>query len=100
MKKNQYSGTIKAQVGTYVEVDSWGHGAQLIDCPEWDLADFRLPGLADYAVNIEVTGRTIRYPWGRYGGPAVRVLVTFVGDCEPDQFARGWMAVSAYNREI
>ena len=99
MKQNQFRGTIKAQVGTYVEPDNWNHGARLIDCPEWELAQFRLPGLAEYACNVEVTGRVIRYPWGKYAGPAVRVLITFVGDCEPDQYAKGWMAVSAYNRE-
>ena len=46
----------------------------------------------ELAVNLRVTGRTIQF---RNNGDAgwVRCEITFVGDCEADTTARGWLRV-------
>ena len=42
------------------------------------------------AVNLKVTGRTVKYAWGARW---VRVQVEWVGDCEPSTFCGGWVKV-------
>ena len=56
---------------------------------------FRLPTrtlgpIKDLAVNIVITGRTLRRQWGGY---YLRVKIIFVGDCEADTETGGWMKV-------
>jgi hypothetical protein len=60
------------------------------------------------AVNVEVTGRTIQKPHGRWGADFVRVKITFVADkCRDiytgemvgeDEVVRGWMKVTEKER--
>lgn len=91
------------QIGSLVRPDEWRNAHRLVES-DWSEAPFRLPTgrmmpWADevrevrLAVRVEVTGRTVRRPFGRYGGRWVRVRVTFVGDGEPDTHTGGWMAV-------
>jgi len=109
-RQNQYKNycEIVPSVGSYVYYEEWQHGSTLIDCT-WDKAKFRLnDNLCQPAVNIDVTGRTIRYPFGSFCGPYVRVKITFVADkcidwytgemVGQDVVVRGWMKVDDTNR--
>jgi hypothetical protein len=76
---------LEIREGLYVEPDQ--------NCDDWDKADFRLSsgrlGI-DLAVNVEQSGRKLRWPDGFGSNPAVRVKITFVGDGEEDQVTHGW----------
>ena len=101
MKQNQFSKwmNVRPVVGSFIKTDWWN--SRLMDCDDWDQADFRLEGtIVQVAVNVEVTGRTLQFPFGTQGGAWVRAMVTFVGDCEPDQHQRGWMMVDDNNRKF
>ena len=81
------------KIGRYVRPDGWSIGECLIAGD--DFSSFRLPTnsngpIKSLAVEIETTGRTLRKAGGMR---CVRVKVTFVGDCEPDQVCGGWMEV-------
>lgn len=77
--------------GRLVQPDGW-QWAMPLTPSDWEQAAFRLPSArynwVRWAVNVEVTGRTIRN--GR-----VRVKITFVGDGEPDTTHHGWMTLTA-----
>lgn len=86
------------KVGTLVITDGraarGGCFEKLVES-DWEKAEFRLmePKLGrDVAVNVKVTGKTVRYDAPKLGGvPLVRVQVTFVGDGEPDEKVGGWV---------
>lgn len=85
----------EVRLGRYVRPDGWGYG-NCLEPSDWEPARFRLPTQSNgpvksIAVNITVTGRTVRRDNGCY---AVRVLIEFVGDCEPSTLVRGWMHVN------
>lgn len=98
-----YGREIVPQIGSYIEPDRWSYGNKLV-ASDWDEAQFRLltqyraggaytptpSGYVEVAVNVEVTGRTLQR---RKFGLWVRVRITFVGDCEPDETVSGWMIV-------
>ena len=85
----------------------WG---KLETCEFWDKADFILltPYLetnngsnAYRAVNIKITGRTVRYDVkGLLGCPVVRVLVTMPGDGEPDETVGGWVDFNTLGEDL
>ena len=82
--------------GSYLRLDNQTVGALLEEGDEpvddgYPGCEFRLPNRhGTSAVNIKVTGRTVRYI---DGGPFVRVRVEFVGDCEESTFAGGFVAI-------
>ena len=64
----------------------------LIECDDWDAADYRIPmNVAPHAVAVIVrqTGKAVIH--SIMGATWVRCSITFVGDCEPDTTERGWM---------
>jgi len=82
----------QARVGRYVRPDGWGMGGVLL-ASDWDRAHYYLPvhsggPVNEVAVNVTVTGRTIQ---ADQGSSAVRVMIEFVGDCEPSTVVRGWL---------
>ena len=82
----------QAKVGDYIEPDGWRFGERL-QSSTWEAAEFYLPtgydfGIKVLAVNIKVTGRTIKC---RHGARYVRVQIEFVGDGEPSTFHSGWL---------
>ena len=93
----------EAVVGSYIRRDGVQFGAHLLPCDDWDKAEFRWPNpIPEWqqshaiAVNVEVTGRTIRY----YSGEAwVRVKLTWVGDGEPDTTTGGFMLLTEKENE-
>lgn len=85
----------------------WG---DLETCEFWDKADFILltpwrdsvigPG-AYRAVNVKITGRTVRYDVkGMLGCGVVRVLITMPGDCEPDETVGGWVLANTLGENL
>lgn len=81
----------RVEVGTVIKPDNWQFG-QRLERSEWDRAAFRLPsgrypGVST-AVNVVITGRTLRRIGGSYW---LRVLIEFVGDGEPSISHGGWM---------
>lgn len=97
---------VTPRVGSFVEPDLWRMGEPLV-VSDWDQAPFRIPtsmraegaflptpsGFVEVAVNVEVTGRTVRRRPNRYG-LWVRARITFIGDGEPDQVTGGWLLAS------
>jgi hypothetical protein len=99
--------------GAYIHPDGWALGRVLHDCYDWDQAEYRFyHGDSEgrsitVAVNVEVTGRTLQQPFGRWAGAGswIRVKITFVADkCQDwytgemvgeDTVVRGWMEVSS-----
>lgn len=91
--QNFHSERITPAVGKMVQPDGWGSWEELLPCDDWDRADYRIAVKKyDLAVRVEVTGNTVQMV---EGVQAVRVKITFVGDCEPDSITRGWMYVAA-----
>lgn len=86
---------VSPQVGRFVQPDGWPLGAILAEC-DWGEAPFRLPSRTGRApaVDIKVTGRTLRYDAPGIAGPAVRVRVTFVRDGETNETTGGWMVLN------
>lgn len=86
---NEYAATI----GSVISVDGWNHAEALTGC-DWDAAAFRLPSRASgsgLAVNVEVTGRKlVRRNFAEW----VRVRVTFVGDCQENTTAGGFLLIN------
>lgn len=90
------------KVGTAVITDArherGGCFEALVACEDWDAAEYRLPGvsadgyaLPALAVNVEVTGRKVRYDAPKLRGtPVVRVAVTFVNEDEENVTVGGW----------
>lgn len=84
---------VTPMIGSVVEPDNWRLAERLLPS-DWDKADFYLPtgyqcGITKVAVNIKVTGRTLRR---RYGDSQwVRIKIEFVGDGEPSTFLGGWL---------
>ena len=85
----------------------WG---QLEECTFWDKAELIMltpwrdsvmgPG-AYLAVNLKITGRTVRYDVkGMLGCGVVRVLVTIPGDGEPDETVGGWVLASTLGEDL
>jgi hypothetical protein len=86
--------------GRHVVCDGWSSSIKsnphsgtwtILRDNDWEKADFRmeLPYTgSEIAVNIEVTGKQVRW---FHGEPFCRVRVIFVGDCEPDRTSGGWM---------
>ncbi len=84
---------VTPKVGRYILPDGWSHGECLTEGDHF--STFRLPtgysfGVTSVACEIEVTGRTLREV---KGFRAVRVKITFPGDCEPDTVMGGYMSV-------
>lgn len=85
---------ITPEVGRQIFFDCRPYALRTIGrCDWWEAAEFSLDctgggPIKQVAVNITVTGRKIQ----RHD--KVRVLVEFVGDCEPSTFERGWMYVA------
>ena len=86
--------TLQTVVGAYIRKDDGGDG-RLLPCDDWDKAEFRWPNpIPEWrekhatAVNVEITGTTVRRKW--YGG-WVRVKMTWVKEDEPDTSSGGWM---------
>jgi hypothetical protein len=78
-------------IGDIIKVDCRKTSGTLVNS-DWDKAQFRLTGqIADVAVNVVVTGRTLRRGAGSVDW--VRVRVEFVGDGEPSSFSGGWMKI-------
>lgn len=92
-------------VGNWLEPDGWKLGGLLSES-NWEAADFRVGSTnafdlysdrpAGIAINLEITGRDLRYRPGR--GPAnwIRVRIVWVGDGEPDTFSGGWLKTDGY----
>lgn len=111
MKLGQETGyNVVPQVRSFVKPDTWNHGEFLTDGSDWDKCQFRLPTKAyELAVNVEVTGRTLQCPFGRWGADYVRVKITFVADKAVDWYTgemvgedvetRGWMLVTDREKE-
>ena len=53
------------------------------------MAVYNLSPILSVAVEIEITGRTVQYDSG--GCPHIKALITFVGDGEPNTYAKGWV---------
>ena len=51
--------------------------------------------LHDRAINIKITGRTVQW---RSDGPAVRIKIEWVGDCEPSTFQGGWLRLGGIDQ--
>ncbi len=79
-------------VGKRVFVDGWGEWTTILSEDAWVESDWRLatgqPVIESLATKFRRTGRTIQR---KDGVDVVRVEITFVGDCEDDTVARGWM---------
>ena len=85
------------QVGSCVQADAWKMGVLLEAGDEYvdsgyAGSDFRVTHYsgATCGVNVEITGRTPRKHNGEW---AVRVRITFVGDCEENTTAGGFMTL-------
>jgi hypothetical protein len=81
--------TMNIKTGTMVLTDSRlqkGWTFEALRASDWSGAAFILPGrdfIPDQAVNVDVTGRIVRYDVPRLTGtPVVRVRVTFPPDGE------------------
>jgi hypothetical protein len=94
-----YGNDIRPQIGSYVRIDGRSVGECLLagDAPVdsgYRGCEFRLPTnspvIKSVAVNIDITGRTIQWFEGTNW---VKIKITFVGDCEPDTYAAGWLKV-------
>ena len=87
--------TLTPTVGDYLQIDSWGHGGQLL--PGEPYVDAGFPGCqfrvegghCSPCVDITITGKRAY----RHNGNClrVRVRVEFIGDCEASQFSGGWL---------
>lgn len=85
---------IEPQVGSCIRPEDWPIGNRLAPS-DWSQADYRLPvnsggSIYSLAVNVRVSGRTLRKIHGSY---YVRVVIEFVGDGEPSTYTGGWMLV-------
>lgn len=101
--------TVRPQIGSFVEPDGWRGRGEMLVASDWDEAQFRIPtsiradgpylptpsGYVEVAVNVEITGRTLRWRGWNRGGSWVRVRIEFVGDGEPSTFSGGWMIAYA-----
>ncbi len=80
---------VRPAAGRLVRPDGWSW-AMPLTVSEWEGADFRINSAryADVsrAVNVKVTGRTVR-------NGMVRVSLEWVGDGEPSEFTGGFMQV-------
>ena len=110
---------VKAQVGSYIEIDQWSNEGKLLehDDTEWELCDFRISaggGLYHLATRIEVTGGTVQRRSHAWNNEWVRVRVILVADPDDidwytgertseDTMLSGWMLVTdkekAHNEE-
>lgn len=81
--------------GSMLRPDGWTCCETMLDGD--DFSTFRLksgsPVIESIAVEIEVTGRTVQKD-PKSGCQAIRVKVTFPGDCEPDTECGGWLYAS------
>ena len=87
-------------LGSYVVLDGKTIGEKLLEGDKFSDAgypgcEFRYPVQSDgpiksVAVNVKVTGRKEIY---KNGAMWVRVMIEWVGDCEPSTFSGGWMLV-------
>ncbi len=86
--------------GTRVLTDSrnaksWAF--DVLNASDWDGAEFYLTGdplsfIPDLAVNVKVTGRTVRFDAPNlYNVPVIRVEITFVHEDDEDVKVGGWM---------
>lgn len=90
LSESGYRTTVR--IGDVVEIEG-RCSEQLLPEPWWDKADFRIKvwndgPITSLAVNVRITGRTVQW---RNGAPWVKVAITYPGDCEPDQYASGWL---------
>jgi hypothetical protein len=90
-----YGQEVEVKAGSHIEPDGWYVGQALVPS-HWERADFylstgRAHGVTQVAVNIQITGRTLRR---RMGSLYVRVKITLVGDGEPDREHGGWLLVA------
>ena len=88
----------QATIGSVIMLDT-GRVEQLLDCDDWDRADFRFPNPVQgwevshaIACNVHITGRTIKFN-ASTGDFHVRVQIEWVRDDEPSTFSGGWMFV-------
>ena len=91
-------------VGNWLEPDGWlgagGSGSGgLLEESDWSAADYRIKGFStntSYAINLEITGRDIKYGPGGRGDGWLRVRIVWVGDGKPDTFSGGWLKTDGY----
>jgi hypothetical protein len=94
---------IKAEIGSYVLIGNRLIGETLKAGTQFADAGFRgcqfyLPTqnggpIRQVAVDIRVTGRTLQRRPYQADSLFVKVQIVFVGDCEPDTYADGWLHV-------
>ena len=91
---------IAPSVGNWLEPDGWKTGGLLSES-DWDAADFRVGACftsRTYALNLEITGRDLRYRYGSLNW--VRVRIVWVGDGEPDTYSGGWLRTDGYEETL
>ena len=99
--------TTKTQVMTDGMIETGRVWGNLETCDFWDKADYIMPTpwlapMVSYlAMNIKITGRTVRYNVkGLLGCGVVRVSITIPGDCEPDTVIGGWVLANTMAEDL
>lgn len=90
---------VKAVDGCLVKPEKWPFGRLLMPS-SWEPAGHYLQrGWGEHegsiAVNIYITGRTIKYNFTH--GHHIAILLEFVGDCEPSTYTYGILEVRLEN---